>query len=84
MLQSGQTTLDGSGSASRTATDVIDAEDGGPEQQVDASESHINGHESSDSHSASPKINGNGNGVLQHYQPNGESHTNEPKDVEMD
>jgi len=84
MLQNGQTTLDGSGPAPKTGVDVRDVEGGDPEQQAEESETHVNGHGPSDSPSASPRINGNGNAAFQHYQPNGESHTDEPKDVEMD
>lgn len=84
MLQNGQTTLDGSGPAPKTAADVRDAEDGDPEQQAEESEIYMNGHGPSHSPSTSPQINGNSNAGFQHYQPNGESHTDEPKDVEMD
>ncbi len=84
MLQNGQTTLDGSGPAQKTGADVRDVEDGDPEQQVEESETHVNGHGPSDFLSAFPQINGNGNADFQDYQANGESHTDEPKDVEMD
>lgn len=84
MLQNGQTTLDGSGPAPQTAADMRDGEDGDPDRHAEESEIRVNGHGPPDSPSASPQVNGNSHAGFQHYEANGESHTAEPKDVEMD
>lgn len=83
MLQDGQTTLDGAKPAPQSNVDMVDPEDGDPEQQLEQTEGQVNGHESSASHSTSPQTNGSGRTELQHFQTNGESHVDEPKDVEM-
>lgn len=83
MLQSGQTTIDGSRPAPKAAAEMVDAEDLHPDEQLNVSESNINGHEPSGSQSTPPQANGNSNIVFQHYQPNGDARTEESKDVEM-
>ena len=83
MLQSGQTTLDASRPAPKAPAEIVEVDDRNPDEQLAVAETEVNGHEPSNSHSASPQTNGNGNIVFQHYQPNGDSHADEPRDVEM-
>ena len=84
MLQAGQTTIDGSLPAPEAAANTMDADDRNPDEQLEAAEAKANGHEPQGSQSTtSPRSNGHGNIASQHYQPNGDSHADEPKDVEM-
>ena len=83
MLQNGQTTIDGSRTAPKATTDTLDLEDRQPDEQLQGIEPNANGHEPPDTPSTSPQTNGDGNAVFQHYEPNGGSLSEEPKDVEM-
>ena len=84
MLQAGQTTIDGSIPAPEAAADVMDADDRNPDEQLEAAEANVNGQEPRGSQSTtSPHSNSNGNIIFQHYQPNGDAHADELKDIEM-
>ena len=84
LLQNGQTTLDASRTVPKRAEEIVEMEERSNDEQPQPMETEINGHGPSDSHTISPaQVNGNSNIVFQHYEPNGESHHDEPGDVEM-